>query len=604
MEHYKINKYINKFRISGDILHLTKLIKYKNQLGGSLNKNEKESIKKINDVIKDKCEEQKQLSYEDININNISNLVIDKVILSELIDNLLLKPKIRFSSIMRESLKVELETILRQNYKLKQKYGNKQDNIYIEKILIDYLKFIGFNVEYFNLYPIFSYFCNKNIDNTNKFLELRLSNIIDKMIIDLISSKTANLLKQHIIGELKNISGNICFNISNYSVPHDTYIENKGIYNEQQYKISKINKYKYIYSIIDKELINIYSILNHNKNIFIKSMIQTFISVFRDFNREQALIIQDYISKNEDLIAIYIDGVAEELNVGIETEREIYEQILNIDGRVNNMLHMNIDVIKGIIKNKNEFDIVIGKFDSKKHTYFIDTIIDIKHSAKLMIEDADKFARAIMNINQSNEVILKNPVDGETYHKDSKSNLIQKGYIYKVPFNHSTSVYILLNMMSEFIKEIKDNNVIMDIFNICTLDNILSNGNYILDISKYLKLDNNLLDRYNEFIINANDKLKKIVQEFKIYHCDTSTTIRKFQPYALYKEDTINILGRQISTPELDELRIKRLELLNEPPRNDFIAQLKEKEREKEELNINDNESIENIIQNELFDSL
>jgi hypothetical protein len=75
------------------------------------------------------------------------------------------------------------------------------------------MKFIGFNVEYFDLYPTFSYFCNKHIDNmSDAFLLIRLRNIIDKMINEFISKYTETELKQHIKEHLKKISTNMCAN--------------------------------------------------------------------------------------------------------------------------------------------------------------------------------------------------------------------------------------------------------------------------------------------------------------------------------------------------------------------------------------------------------
>jgi hypothetical protein len=297
--------------------------------------------------------------------------------------------------------------------------------------------------------------------------------------------------------------------------------------------------------------------------------------MFRDFNKIQAEKIKDYIVKNDDIVSLFIDGFVE-VDVGIETEREIYNQILNIDDKVNDMIHMNVDVFNHSNNKKNEFDIVIGKFNHINKTYDIATIIDIKHSAKLMIDDAEKFDLSISAMNDNKDVLLRHPLDGTIHRRDEKSPRTYKGYIYKVPFNHSTSVYILLNNMTEFVKKTIDNNIIMDVFDIYTEGKTTDDGNHMIDIIKYRMIDPKLLERYNLFMVEANSKLNKIVNNFVIFHCDIKTPGEKFQPYAYYKNDNINTLYRQPSSEETKTKRQLRIERLMEEQMNDYIEGIKQ----------------------------
>ena len=578
MEQYKIDKYIHKFKKSGDITHLSKMIYYKNQyyknqIGGALNQIDKDKIKHIHDIIKSKCQRQTKLAYMDIDAKNISNVVVNKLILSELIDTLLLKPKIRFHNTIKDELRNAIGDILEREYIVDEE---QPGTFSIKTLIIRQMKFIGFNAEYFDLYPTFSYFCNKNIDNMmDSFLLIRLRNIIDKMINEFISTYTANELKKHIKEHLKKISVNMCAIVENYSLPQETYSENIRIADDQKMRLVKINKLKYVYTIIDDEMIRINTILKNNIDVFLHKIIDTFIKLFRDVNKDQAEHIKQYIVKNDDLVSLFIDGFVE-VDVGIETEVEIYNQILNINEQVNDIIHMNVDVYNHSNNKKNEFDIVIGKFNKINKTYDIATIIDIKHSAKLIIDDAEKFDLSITAINKDKDVLLRHPLDNSIYRRDEKSPHTYKGYIYKVPFNHSTSVYILLNMMTEFVKNTSDDNIIMDIFNIYTEGKTTEDGNYMIDIIKYRMLDNMVLNRYNEFMVEANVKLNKIINNFIIFHCDIKTPGEKFQPYAYYKNDNINTLYRQPSTEETKTKRQVRLERLMEEQMNEYIEGIKQ----------------------------
>ena len=573
MEQYKINKYIHKFQNSGDIMHLRKLIHHKNQIGGALNQIDKDKIKHIHDIIKSKCQRQTKLAYMDIDAKNISNVVVNKLILSELIDTLLLKPKIRFHNTIKDELRNVIGDILEREYIVDEE---QPGTFSIKTLIIRQMKFIGFNAEYFDLYPTFSYFCNKNIDNMmDSFLLIRLRNIIDKMINEFISTYTANELKKHIKEHLKKISVNMCATVENYSLPQETYSENTRIADDQKMRLVKINKLKYVYTIIDDEMIRINTILKNNIDVFLHKIIDTFIKLFRDVNKDQAEHIKQYIVKNDDLVSLFIDGFVE-IDVGIETEVEIYNQILNINEQVNDIIHMNVDVYNHSNNKKNEFDIVIGKFNKINKTYDVATIIDIKHSAKLIIDDAEKFDLSITAINKDKDVLLRHPLDNSIYRRDEKSPHTYKGYIYKVPFNHSTSVYILLNMMTEFVKNTADDNIIMDIFNIYTEGKTTEDGNYMIDIIKYRMLDNMVLNRYNEFMVEANVKLNKIINNFIIFHCDIKTPGEKFQPYAYYKNDNINTLYRQPSTEETKTKRQVRLERLMEEQMNEYIEGIKQ----------------------------
>jgi hypothetical protein len=582
MEQYKINKYIHKFQQSGNMAHLSKMIYYKNQyyknqyyknmIGGALNQADKDKITKIHNVIKSKCQRQTKLAYMDIDAKNISNVVVNKLILSELIDTLLLKPKIRFHNIMKDELRNGLDSILEREYIVDEE---QPGTFSIKTLIIHQMKFIGFNVDYFDLYPTFSYFCNRHIDNMkDSFLLVRLKNIIDKMINEFISKYTASELKLHIKDNLKKLSTNMCATVENYSQPQDTYSENKRIIDDQKMRIIKINKLKYVYTIIDDEMIKINTILKNNIDFFLHKIIDTFIKLFRNFNKEQAVLIKEYIVNNDELVSLFIDGFIE-VDVGIETEQEIYNQILNIDERVNDMIHMNMEVYNHSNNKKNEFDIVIGKFDRINKIYDIATIIDIKHSAKLIIDDAEKFDMAITAMNRNKDVLLHYPRDNIIYKRDEYSPNTFKGYIYKVPFNHSTSVYILLNMMTEFVKQTEDNNIIMNIFNIYTEGKTTEDGNYMIDIMKYRMIDNMVLNRYNEFMVQANAKLNKIINNFAIFHCDIKTPGEKFQPYAYYMNDNINMLYRQQSTDEIRTKRQVRLERLIEEQTNEYIEGIK-----------------------------
>ena len=572
MEHYKINKYIHKFNKSGDIIHLSKLIRHKNQIGGALTQSEKDKIIKIHDFIKSKCQRQTKLVYMDIDANNISNVVVNKLILSELIDTLLLKPKTRFHNTMKDALRDTLEKVLEREYM----NDEPPDVFSVKTLIIRQIKFIGFNVEYFDLYPTFSYFCNKNIDNmADAFLVIRLRNIIDKMINEFISKYTETELKQHIKEHLKKISTNMCATVENYSIPKDIYIENINLLRDQRMRLVKINRLKYVYTIIDEEMVKIDTILKNNIDVFLTTIIDTFLKMFRDFNKMQAEKVKDYIVKNDDIVSLFIDGFVE-VDVGIETEREIYTQILNIDEDVNDMIHMNVDVFNHSNNKKNEFDIVIGKFNYINKTYDVATIIDIKHSAKLIIDDAEKFDLSISAMNDDKDVLLRHPIDNTVYRRDEKAPRTVKGYIYKVPFNHSTSVYILLNNMTEFVKNTDDDNIIMNIFDIYTEGKTTEDGNYMIDIIKYRKIDSNVLVRYTQFMIEANIKLNKIANNFAIFHCDIKTPGEKFQPYAYYKNDNINTLYRQPSTEETKTKRQLRMEKLMEEQMNNYIEGIKQ----------------------------
>ena len=595
MEQYKINKYFHKFKKSGDIMHLHKLIHHKNQIGGDLTTTEKDKITKIHDVIKSKCQRQTKLVYMDIDAKNISNVVVNKLILSELIDTLLLKPKVRFHNTMKDALRNTLEEILTREY-----MNDEPPNVFsVKTLIIRQIKFIGFNVEYFDLYPTFSYFCNKHIDNmSDAFLIIRLRNIIDKMINEFISKYTEIELKQHIKEHLKKISTNMCATVENYSIPQDIYTENTNLTRDQQMRLVKINRLKYVYTIIDEEMVKIDTILKNNIDMFLNTIIDTFLQMFRDFNKTQADKIKDYIVKNDDIVSLFIDGFVE-VDVGIETEREIYTQILNIDEHVNDMIHMNVDVFNHSNNKKNEFDIVIGKFNRINKTYDIATIIDVKHSAKLIIDDAEKFDLAVSAMNNDKDVLLRHSLDNSIYRRDEKAPRTYKGYIYKVPFNHSTSVYILLNNMTEFVKNSDDNNIIMSIFDIYTEGKTTEDGNHMIDIIKYRTIDMKVLERYTQFMVEANIKLNKIVNHFTIFHCDIKTPGEKFQPYAYYKNDNmcdppfrngeavsecsgallwthINTLYRQPSTEETKTKRQLRMEKLMEEQMNEYIEGIKQ----------------------------
>ncbi len=575
-QQYKINKYIHKFKKSGDIKHLYKMVHHKNMIGGALNQTDIDNIKRIHHTIKEKCKKQTRLAYMDIDATNISHVIVNKLILSELIDTILLKPQIRFHNIMKEKIKNALSQILEREYNYVEPVNeNVSGEFSIKMLLIRHLKFIGFNVEYFDLYPTFSYFCNKHIDNmSDSFLLLRLKNIIDRMIKEFISKYTANELKNHIKDHLKKISTNMCATVENYSLPHEIYSENQRIAEDQRMRIVKINKLKYVYTIIDDEMIKINMILKNNIDVILNSIIDAFNDVFRDFNKEQAEYIKEYIIKNDDIVSLFIDGFVE-VDVGIETEREIFNQILNIDERVNNYISTNVEVKNYANNKKNEFDIVIGKFDRINKTYDIATIIDIKHSAKLIIDDAEKFDSAINSMNTDKDVLLHPRGSDIIYRRDEYAPKTNKGYIYKVPFNHSTSVYILLNMMTEFVKSVSDNNIIIDIFKIYTKGQTTDEGNYMINILDYKKIDHKLLERYNAFIVEANAKLNKLASNFIIFHCDIKTPGEKFQPFAHYKNDYINILYRQPSTEEYKSKRLERLERLMEEQQNEYIEGIK-----------------------------
>jgi hypothetical protein len=183
---------------------------------------------------------------------------------------------------------------------------------------------------------------------------------------------------------------------------------------------------------------------------------------------------------------------------------------------------------------------------------------------------------AITAMNRDKDVLLRHPLDNSIYRRDEKSPHTYKGYIYKIPFNHSTSVYILLNMMTEFVKNTADDNIIMDVFNIYTEGKTTEDGNYMIDIIKYRMLDNMVLNRYNEFMVEANVKLNKIINNFVIFHCDIKTPGEKFQPYAYYKNDNINTLYRQPSTEETKTKRQVRLERLMEEQMNEYIEGIKQ----------------------------
>lgn len=567
MEQYKINKYFHKFKKSGNITHLHKLIRHTNQTGGALSQIEKEHITRIHKVIKSKCQRQTKLVYMDIDVRNISNVVVNKLILSELIDTLLLKSRAKFHNTMKDALRNTLEDILSNEYM----NDEPADLFSVKTLIIRQMKFIGFNVEYFDLYPTFSFFCNRHIDNmSDEFLIIRLKNIIDKMINEFISKYTENELKQHIKEHLKKISNNMCATVENYSIPHDIYTENVNLSRDQEMRLVKINRLKYVYTIIDDEMIQIDKILKKNINLFLNTIVDTFCSIFRDFNQPQAIKIKNYIVKNDDIVSLFIDGFVE-VDVGIETEREIYTQILSIDEHVNDMIHMNVDVFNYSNNKKNEFDIVIGKFNRINKTYDVATIIDIKHSAKLIIDDAEKFDSSVSAMNDDKNILLRHPIDGAIYRRDEHSPHTYKGYIYKIPFNHSTSVYILLNMMTEFVKKTNDTQIISNIFDIYTEDKKTDTGNYMIDIQKYKTIDANILERYTQFIVEANIKLNKIVNNFVVYHCDIKTPGEKFQPYAYYKNDNISTLYRQPSTDEIKTKRQLRMEKLAEEQMNEYI---------------------------------
>jgi hypothetical protein len=83
------------------------------------------------------------------------------------------------------------------------------------------------------------------------------------------------------------------------------------------------------------------------------------------------------------------------------------------------------------------------------------------------------------------------------------------------------------------------------------------------------------LERYNAFIVEANTKLNKLANNFVIFHCDIKTPGEKFQPFAHYKSEPINILYRQPSTEEYKSKRLERLERLMEEQQNEYIEGIK-----------------------------
>ena len=216
---------------------------------------------------------------------------------------------------------------------------------------------------------------------------------------------------------------------------------------------------------------------------------------------------------------------------GAKAEKGIYEKLKGDNSEYSQILYQNVFINenerpKGI---KDEFDLVVGKFDNsnpENKTYNIKNIYDIKTSAKLIIDDVDKFNRGVEYL--ISEPTKKLRIGTDIYNADdAKINPINKGYIYVRPLSMGDSSFILFMNIISFIYKNKTN--IDNLFYIFTLIQIQfqiqSDGKVLekvlIDMQNILSSDTEL-KRYImiEYEIK-NTQLTKFFQKpvFTVYEC-------------------------------------------------------------------------------------
>ena len=90
---------------------------------------------------------------------------------------------------------------------------------------------------------------------------------------------------------------------------------------------------------------------------------------------------------------------------------------------------------------KDEFDIVIGNFEN--NTYLIDTIIEVKNLANLILADYKKFIDGVDNLINDKHVLI-DKITNIRYEQSDKQEKRKKCFIYKNDVNLMTTNGIIL----------------------------------------------------------------------------------------------------------------------------------------------------------------
>jgi len=177
-------------------------------------------------------------------------LVVNKLILSELIDTLLLKPKTRFHNTMKDALRDTLEKVLEREYM----NDEPPDVFSVKTLIIRQIKFIGFNVEYFDS------------DKINLLKKIFIT-YADDYTINFAMSYIVDYIEPILLVEFIQIHIDILTKILDNAPPIDRCIKLYKIIgrNDELYEVGKIYTQKVMNSMTCSRTSNISIFYNRDK---------------------------------------------------------------------------------------------------------------------------------------------------------------------------------------------------------------------------------------------------------------------------------------------------------------------------------------------------
>lgn len=284
--------------------------------------------------------------------------------------------------------------------------------------------------------------------------------------------------------------------------------------------LRNIKTYDYILNYIKKLLLSTWnSILYHNPNnkIMIIECGTTYLNN-KKLEHCAKMVIDNFLSSIIDLSLLPDMNIINELFNKYAVEEEIKRQPQN-DGSIieynillsflssdelKDFILNNIDVydenneIFKIANIKKELDIVVGTFEND--TLYIDSVYDVKRSARLIFNDIEKF-NAILDTKFNFK--LKNK-----FYKTSFNKNYKKGYLYIYDWNvYDETIYLFRSLLMKYI------------------DQYISSNDDIIEFSKIFISSNSIRinDHMKDFLINEINQLNILnmdkIADFEIRQC-------------------------------------------------------------------------------------
>jgi len=488
----KLQKYITKFNQKNDLVYIKKFLEHKYKIlnGGVLDEDKIKLIDELQEDINKKCTRIYKLKHKPIEgPEKFEKIVYNNNFLIEIMNSLIFKKS------KNETIKLITNKIL--ELMIKQSISILKTNGFICEIV----EKKGLNHEL-----TYNLICNKHtILSSNSSIILIDIKMRDEIIFNYI-------LYEYEKPEIKEY-------INRYINEHVKDMINKLII-----KIKNINNNE-ILDIIQPHLLENIDIIVENFKKYLTHNI--FVNYDDRINNYKEMIYKFSQMSSQKLVKE--DGVFFSKE-GAKIEEDIYS-FLNKDNKYNNVLFKTIFNTSNCRSNiKGEFDLVIGDFDerviddsNKVYECYINKIYDIKKTARLINEDAEKFTNAINILNSSNVKLKKDNIE---YTNIIPVENIYKGYIYVNDLSYNELRYEINVSISKFIHKLKSvNNIdgLLMIFSLFKMEDINGTLRPVIlldDIkSNYKDLYDFIKQKYDEI----NEKLEIISKEFEIYKCDPYT---------------------------------------------------------------------------------